>query len=70
MQPIHIQDTIRNLLERTLAGEDVQGAKELKNLSYFDIAVYAKERKFKYSFKDIGRSQKADLIKSIVKHNT
>ena len=67
---IYKQDTIRNLIERTLSGEDISGIKELEYLSYFDISLYAKERKFKYSFEDIGRDQKADLIKSIVKRNT
>ena len=63
------ENTIRELIERTLSGEDVSGRKELKYLSYLDISIFAKQRNFKYSIEDIGRDQKADLIKSIVKRS-
>ena len=61
--------TIEYLIEKTINGEKIKNEKEIKYLSYFDIASYAKLRKLKYSLQDIGRNQKADLIKSIVKHN-
>ena len=63
----HTRDTVCDLIKRVVDGEDISGAKELKYLTYFDIAMYAKEMGYKYSIEDIGRNQKVDLIKSIVK---
>jgi len=67
---IHTQDKIKDLILRVLSGEDISGRSELKTLSYKEISVYAKEHNLEFSFEDIGRDQKSDLIKSIVKRNT
>ena len=38
-------------------------------VSVLDIRRYAKESNLKWDMNDIGRSQKLDLIKSLIKHN-
>jgi hypothetical protein len=62
-------DAIVDLIQKEIDGVDINGEKAFKYLRYFDILMYAKERKLKYKLDDIGRSQKVDLIKSLVKHN-
>jgi hypothetical protein len=62
--------TIEKLIQACLNDEDLGNYKrELSYLQYADIAMYARIRHLKYSLDDIGRSQKTDLICSIVKHN-
>ena len=67
---IHKQDIIKELILRALSGEDISHRKELKNLSYREISIYAVEHDLKFTYEDIGRDQKASLIQSIVKRNT
>jgi len=63
-----IIETIELLLKQIINEEEIN-KKFITYLTYFDIALYAKQRKLKYSLNDIGRSQKIDILKSIIKHN-
>ena len=60
------ENMIECLIASILSGENISGREELKKLSFSDIRLYAKEHKLKYSIDDIGRDQKADLIKSMI----
>jgi hypothetical protein len=62
------QKTINELIKAELDGKDLNDYKKMfKYISFSDILRYAKSLNYKWSSTDIGRNQKIDLIKSIVK---
>jgi len=46
-----------------------QNSSLITKVSTKDIHKFIKDNKLKWLIEDIGRSQKIDLIKSIIKHN-
>lgn len=63
---------IEELINTRINGNSIKGnetyEKMLKSIKFQDICLYAKEYGYKWNLEDIGRSQKLDLINSIVKN--
>jgi len=61
------------LIETRINGNSIKGnetyEKMLRSLKFSDIRSYASLMDYKTSINDIGKSQKLDLINSIVKRN-
>jgi len=59
--------SIENVLALASAGEDF--TEELKYLKVGEIMKYAKLNRLIWKIDEVGKSQKLDIVKSIVKHN-
>jgi len=67
------EQIISELIETRINGNSIKGndtyEKMIKRVSFKDILSYAGNFDYKWSVEDIGRSQKIDLINSIIKRN-